>query len=85
MHPDYHKRFKKQFKKMPQKIRERFIERLQVFKNNPMAFELHNHALHGEYHGYRSINVTGDLRAVYEIREMEIKFLFIDTHSNLYS
>ena len=52
---------------------------------DPTVSELNNHALHGEYLGYRSINITGDLRAVYEIQdEKAVKFLFIDTHSNLY-
>ena len=36
--------------------------------------------------GYRSINITGDLRAVYKfINEEECIFVIIDTHSNLYS
>ncbi len=84
MQPGYHKRFKKQYNKLPQKIKVKFTERLEVFKDNPFAPELNNHPLHGEYLGYRSINITGDLRAVYEIQDESIKFLFIDTHSNLY-
>ncbi len=85
MQTEYHKRFKKQYKKLSPKIRERFMERLRLFKNDPYAQELNNHPLHSEYLGYRSINITGDLRAVYEIHERgAVKFLFIDTHSNLY-
>lgn len=84
MQPDYHKKFKKQYHKLPKKIREKFTERLQIFRDNPMSPELNNHALHGEYLGYRSINITGDLRAVYEVQKDAINFLFIDTHSNLY-
>jgi addiction module RelE/StbE family toxin len=58
---------------------------LKLFISNPSAPELNNHALHGEYLGYRSVNITGDWRAVYEVQEDNaIKFLFIDTHSNLY-
>ena len=85
MQPDYHKRFKKQYRKLSPKIREKFMERLRIFQSNPVSPELNNHALHGEYLGYRSINVTGDLRAIYEVQEDGvIKFLFIDTHSNLF-
>ena len=85
MHVDYHKRFQKQYKKLLPKIRDKVKERLHIFNDNPFAQELNNHPLHGEYDGYRSINVTGDLRAVYDVQEDQIiKFLFLDTHSTLY-
>ena len=84
MRVDYHKQFVKQYKKLSSKLKSKFDERLKIFIVNPLAPELNNHPLHGEYLGYRSINITGDLRAVYEIQEESIKFLFIDTHSNLY-
>ena len=85
MRIDYHKRFTKQYKKLPLKVRLKFVERLKIFINNPISPELSNHPLNGEYLGYRSINITGDVRAVYEVQNHVIKFLFIDTHSNLYS
>ena len=84
MRIDYHKRFLKQYEKLSPKLKSKFDERLKIFIANPLAQELNNHPLHGEYQGYRSINITGDLRAVYEIQGGAIKFLFIDTHSNLY-
>ncbi len=84
MQPDYHKRFKKQYEKLPLKIRERFKERLLIFKDDPFAIELNNHTLHGKYAGCRSINVTGDLRAIYEVKENGVRFLDIGTHSELY-
>jgi mRNA-degrading endonuclease YafQ of YafQ-DinJ toxin-antitoxin module len=41
--------------------------------------------LHGEYSGYRSINITGDLRVIYEpLGKNTVQFVIIDTHSNLY-
>jgi addiction module RelE/StbE family toxin len=82
--PDYHKDFKKNYAKLPPKTRDKFKERLRLFNENPHAPELNNHGLHGKYAGCRSINVTGDLRAIYEIREERIHFLDINTHSNLY-
>ncbi len=84
MRIDYHKGFTKQYNKLLPKLRIKFNERLEIFISNPLSKELNNHPLHGEYLGYRSINITGDLRAVYEIQDGVIKFLFIDTHSNLY-
>ncbi len=85
MRIDYHKRFNKQYKKLSSKIQDKFDERFQIFIINPSTPELNNHALHGEYLGFRSINITGDLIAVYEVQEDNaVKFLFIDTHSNLY-
>lgn len=81
---DYSKNFRKQYKKLSANMKERCKERLHIFKENPFARELNNHALHGEYSGCRSINMTGDLRVIYEVRQEGLRFLFIDTHSNLY-
>ncbi len=84
MQVDFHNHFRKQYKKLSTKTKERFNERLVIFKDNPLTLELNNHTLHGKYAGCRSINVTGDIRAIYEVRERGIRFLDIDTHSNLY-
>ena len=47
---------------------------------------LGNHALHGEYNGFCSINITGDIRAIYKvINESSIEFALLDSYSNLYS
>ncbi len=63
----------------------KFKDRLRIFSINPFAPELNNHALNGKYTGCWSINVTGDLRAVYEILDNKnIRFLYIDNHNNLY-
>jgi len=46
---------------------------------------LNNHALTGQWAGYRSINITGDYRAVYRLAEEDIAyFVALDTHSKLY-
>ncbi len=84
MQLEYHKNFKKRYAKLPPKIREKFKERLHVFTDNPFAIELNNHALHGKYSNCRSINVAGDLRAIYEVRENGVRFLDIHNHNNLY-
>lgn len=84
MRIDFHKDFIKQYNKLSIKLKDKYDERLEVFKENPFAPELNNHSLHGEYLGYRSINITGDLRAIYKIKEDCTYFVTIDTHSNLY-
>lgn len=84
MYIEYHKRFQKQYRKLPLKLQKKFVERLEVFMENPLAPELNNHPLNGEYAAYRSINITGDLRAIYQISDDKVQFLIIDTHSNLY-
>jgi len=43
------------------------------------------HPLKGKYAGYWSMNISGDLRAIYLIRkENIIIFALIGSHSNLY-
>jgi len=82
----FHKNFEKQYKKLREGQKKRFQERLFLFLENPFNPVFGNHPLKGKYKGYRSINITGDLRAVYKfINEQECIFVIIDTHSNLYS
>lgn len=84
MYIDFNKNFIKQYKKLPAKMRDRFDERLRLFIKDAFIIELNNYALHGKYAGCRSINITGDYRAIYEVRKEGLRFLDIDTHSNLY-
>lgn len=83
---DYSNRFLKDLKKAPKKIKVAFRERLEIFLSSKFNPVLNNHALTGEYKNYRSINVTGDWRAIF--REFdggkEIYFDTIGTHSQLY-
>jgi addiction module RelE/StbE family toxin len=81
-----HKNFKKKYKNLRPSEKERFKERRDLFIQNPFSQILNNHQLRGEYKGYRSINITGDLRVLYEPLDDEtVLFITIDTHSNLYS
>ncbi|OHA23272.1 MAG: hypothetical protein A3G52_00660 [Candidatus Taylorbacteria bacterium RIFCSPLOWO2_12_FULL_43_20] len=84
MQIDFHNNFRKQYKKLSIKMQGKFNERLIKFKDNPLVPELNNHSLHGKYGRCRSINITEDLRVIYEVREKGVRFLDIDTHSNLY-
>lgn len=81
----YHKHFEKQYLKLSENVQRKFKSRLIVFVNDPFDPELNNHALSGRYTGRRSINVTGDLRAIYEIKNNSVYFVLIGTHSELYS
>ena len=82
----FHKNFDKQYKKLKPTQKKQVKERLALFINNPYHPLLANHPLKGRYKSYRSINITGDLRAVYKfISSQECIFVVIGTHSNLYS
>jgi len=80
----YHKEFLKRFRKQPLKIQERFKDRLSLFMKDEFDPTLNNHSLRGKHGSYRSINVTGDIRAVFKRTVQEAIFVPIDSHSNLY-
>jgi len=81
----FSKGFEKDYQKAPKKIKENFELRLKVFLNDNASPILHNHLLSGEYKGFRSINITGDWRAVFrEENENLVIFTSLGTHSQLY-
>ena len=81
----YLPKFKKQYKKLPKKFQEQFDERLQLFLTDPIAPKLRVHPLKGKFAGYWSMNVNGDIRALYLIQnETIVIFALIGSHSELY-
>lgn len=79
------KTFDKQYSKLNDKTKTIYKNRITIFKTNPFDFRLRNHALKGKYLGYRSINITGDVRALYTVKgDIVIIFGFIGTYSQLY-
>ena len=85
MKVSYHKNFAKSYKKLSPKIKEQFKKRLQLFLENPFHPVLNNHALHGEWRNFRSINISGNFRAIYkQLDDYVFEFVIIDTHGNLY-
>lgn len=79
------KYFTKAVNKLPASVKRALAERLQLFMSEPFSYILNNHALQGDRQPYRSINITGDYRLVYEQYDEETVLLIdIDTHSNLY-
>jgi addiction module RelE/StbE family toxin len=83
---DYSHKFIREFKKAPRKIQMAFRERLKLFLGDKFHPLLNNHPLKGKYKNCRSINVTGDWRAVF--RELDSgKIVYFDalgTHNQLY-
>lgn len=81
----FHKDFKKKYKKLPVSLRSRCDERLILFQGSPFDPLLRNHPLHGAYDGYRSINITGNIRAIYRsIEKDHVEFADIGTHHELF-
>ena len=81
----FKKRFDKKYERLPEKIRTALDERLRLFADDPFNSLLNNHSLSGPYANHRSINVTGDYRAVFRhITDNLVEFVIVDTHTNLY-
>ena len=81
---NYSKEFIKQAEKLSPKLQLQLYEHITLFRDNPLNPKLRNHALKGKYSPYRSINITGDYRALYLQKEDEAIFDKIGTHSQLY-
>lgn len=85
---DYAKTFLKQLKKAPIEIKEAFRDRFEMFLKDEFHPLLHNHQLTAQFRSYRSINITGDWRALYSQYESNdriiIVFEMLGTHSQRY-
>lgn len=81
----FHKRFDKMATKLSPKIKQKMVERITLFTHDPLDSQLRNHALRTPYKGSYSIDITGDVRAIYELVNDETAlFTHIGTHSQLY-
>jgi mRNA interferase YafQ len=80
----YSKNFIKQSKKLSPDIRAKLVQRVTQFSHNPLDSQLRDHPLKGKYKQYRSIDVTGDYRALYLLQGDEVIFDVVGTHSQLY-
>ncbi len=86
---NFTKEFTRLYRKADPKIKNAVIKRLETFSKDPFNATLNNHALLGNYQGFRSINITGDWRAIYSENKTEnglvlITFKSLGTHSMLY-
>lgn len=81
----YKKSFEKQFKKLTEKQKQEFYKRLKILLESPRTPSLRYHSLKGKYTWFKSINISGDIRAVLKEQwDTLIIFYMIDTHSELY-
>lgn len=78
------KNFIKQSKKLEVSSKLKLQARIEIFVKNPLDPMLRNRALKGKYSDYRSIDITGDLRALYLQKTDEAIFDLVGTHSQLY-
>ena len=80
----FHKSFYKDYGKLPNKIQDKFWNRLEIFKKDRNDKILNNHSVDKVFPDCRSINVTGDYRAVFKEENGVVHFVNIGTHSELY-
>ncbi len=81
----FHNFFRKKLEKLSKKDQVKVGNNLRIFTQDQNISILNNHALHGKYLGCRSINISGDLRAIYRMQNNNIAFFIdIDNHANLY-
>ena len=82
----FHRNFEKQYRKLRSSQQKKVQERLSLFLKNQFDTILNNHPLRGKYQDYRSVNVGGDLRAIYKmVSDTESIFVAVGTHNKLYS
>jgi addiction module RelE/StbE family toxin len=83
---NYSKKFFKQYGRCDEKIKQAFKQKLVLFEKNKFHPQLNNHQLRGKFSHCRSINITGDWRALFiELENGEIIFFeTLGTHSELY-
>ena len=79
------RKFERQSARMLKDLYEKMRERLTLFVHEPFHPLLDNHPLRGKWRGYRSINITGDWRIVYEpLSDDMTRLIEVGTHHDLY-
>ena len=82
---DFTSRYKKRYRVLTTKLRNKVDARIALFIQDRFNPVLENHALTGEYKDLRSINITGDYRALYEtLGPNSVRFVRLGTHPELY-
>lgn len=82
----FKKRFAKQIDKSPVKIQNALYAKISIFQDDQFNPILNNHQLTGKYKGFKSINITGDWRAIFKEFQNDdsVVFYLIGAHSELY-
>lgn len=87
-HVEFTTLFNKQRKSAPVEIKKAFLETILLFIEDPDHPSLRNHSLKGKFSGYRSIDITGDYRAIFKesnlCKQKVFIFQMFGTHSQLY-
>ena len=88
MEIQYKRRFRNQYRNADKEIKAAFAHTLELFVEDPHHASLRKHPLTGRFAGYRSIDVTGDWRAIFTVsvvgeRRVAI-FHLLGTHDTLY-
>jgi addiction module RelE/StbE family toxin len=79
------KQFQKDFSKLPKRTQEKALLALELFMTESTHQSLRVHALRGKWTGHYSLDVSGDVRALYFIIEIDlVRFVAIGSHSELY-
>ncbi len=78
----------KKIKKQNVRLRKSFKISINIFSKDPNDLHLNNHELRREWKGFSSIDVTSDLRAIYqEIDDEDGTFAYfveLGTHDRLF-
>lgn len=83
---NFSKAFVKQHKKLSAKTQEKVDAHITLFLRDPEVRKLRNHALTGQWSGYRSISAGGDMRLHFRVIDDEtVLFVAVGTHSQLYN
>lgn len=81
----FHRNFEKAYSKVTKGVQRKVKERIGLFIENEFNSLLNNHPLQGKYEGYRSINITSDIRAIYKkVSDTTSIFVALGSHNNLY-
>lgn len=81
----FHKNFEKAYGQLTVNQKKKAKDRLSLFLKDEFDTALNNHPLRGKYNSYRSINISGDLRAIYKRASKETRiFVILGRHSKLY-
>ncbi len=82
-----HKQFLKDFAnhKMSEQHYAKYLVYLSMLlQEQPLPQEALDHALKGEWSGWREFHVSGDLLLIYRIKEQTLELARLGTHSELF-
>ncbi len=81
----FSKQFDRDFKKFDQKTQTIIIDRLNLLISDNNNRLLNNHSLSGKLKNLKSINISGDIRLLYQELSEVLLIVRVGTHSQLYN